>query len=316
MSSGTTPGGSAPACALGRSGKTCLLEGEIEQLVTIYNSKIAKDGDKIDTKRITKTDILDLLERKVKCSDEACTVGKILAGVRGTPYESTVMRIRDIAFQASGPYDLDALLDNFLIIRICRQMESNYSGVKFAGVVTADFMMPPPTTMFGDAKEVWKDYAEHKWKQLHFVLNTDHRMGEGIHWTSFIIDAENGEIQYFDSYGLPPFDGKLRGTTVVKGLTDASGTFTSLMRNWINDVRTEFIKHGHPMKFVQNMTRHQAPGDMSNCGPYAVLFLSLRAKGKSFGEITGRQITTEEITKLRSYLYHRDKDYQPSLPLI
>lgn len=300
------------SCALGRPGLRCLLDAEIQALVDIYNEKV---GSKLKVPlTLDKQQVLDLLEKKTGCTDEECVVCRILEAVRGTVYESVVLRIKEAAFKIEGPEDLTALLDNFLIIRICRQLEVNYPGEKFGGVLTVDFMTQPITSIYGTPREVWNDYSSNNWNKFQMVFNIDHRMGVGQHWTSFLIDAKNGTMEYFDSYGAPPPDGILTGSRIYKGITDEKGRFISMLRNWMNDVREEFILHGLPLKFIYNTTCHQAPDDQSNCGPYAILFLALRSKDVSFQRITKEVITTEEIERIRNKLYRRSPDYVPTPP--
>ena len=301
-------------CALGRPGVRCLLDAEIQTLVDIYNEKIG--SKQTIPKLMDKKAVLDLLEKKTGCKDEECVVCKILEAVKGTVYEPIMLRIKELAFKVEGPAELTALLDSFLIIRLCRQLEGNYEKIQFGGVLTIDFMIPPIISIFGKAGEVWKSYDRDKWTQLQFVFNVDHRMGMGQHWTALIIDTEHSQIEYFDSYGLPPPDGILVGSRPYHDLTDEQGRFLSLLRHWINDVRQSFVHHGIALRFVYNTTRHQAPKDQSNCGPYAILFLALRAKKIPFALITRDTITTAEIEKIRNRLYKRTPEYKPIPPSI
>jgi len=301
------------ACALGRPGLRCLLDAEIQTLVDVYNERVG-EKEKLPTRKSV-DQLLAMLGERVGCDGEECTICRMLEVVRGTEYEPIVLRIKEMAFKVEGPESLNALLDNFLIIRICRQLSSNYPGVRFGGVLTIDFMIPPLSSPFGDPKAVWKDFSSTKWGQFQLVLNVDHRMGTGQHWTALIVDAEAKEIQYFDSYGMPPTDGILSGSRPYPGIADEQGRFLSLLRNWINDVRLLFVEHGIAMKFVYNTTCHQARRDQSNCGPYSLLFLALRSKGMSFSSITKEVITTKEIEELRGKMYKRVKDYRPVPPL-
>ena len=300
-------------CALGRPGIHCLLDAEVQTLVDIYNEKIGSKKSIPET--LSKQAILDVLLTKTGCNSEECVVCKILAAVKGTVYESVVRRIKEVAFKVEGPAELTALLDSFLIIRLCHQLEVNYAKIKFGGVLTVDFMIPPTISIYGDPAEVWKDYSINKWDQLQFVFNIDHRMGIGQHWTSMVIDIPGSAIEYFDSYGLPPPDGILVGSRPYRLITDASGRFLSLLRNWINDVRQEFVQHGLPLRFIHNTTRHQADHDQSNCGPYSILFLALRAQKIPFNRINRNAITMEEIVKIRNRLYRRTETYKPTPPI-
>lgn len=300
------------ACALGRPGVKCLLDAEIQTLVDIYNSKIGSKKPVPDT--LDRQKVLDVLESKTGCVTEECAVYKILEAVRGTMYEPVVLRIRDMAFKVDGPGELTALLDSFLIIRLCRQIEGNYKGVKFGGVLTIDFMNSPPISEYGDPMGVWRDYRENKWRQLQFIFNIDHRMGTGQHWTALVVDMDAKQVQYFDSYGQTPPDGILVGSRVYKGITDEQGRFLSMLNTWINDVRAVFISHGIALGFDYNTKCHQAPRDQSNCGPYAIVFLALRAKGVALDAVKKNLITTAEITAVRDRLYRRTSNYHPVPP--
>lgn len=301
-------------CAVGRPGIRCLLDTEIQTLVDVYNEKVDEKERLPKTKSTNQ--LLSLLMERTECSGEECTVCKILEVVTGTVYEPIVTRIREMAFKVDGPESLTALLDSFLIIRICRQISGNNDGTKFGGVYTVDFMIPPIIGMYGDPKMVWKDYRKEKWKQLQLVLNIDHRMGTGQHWTALTIamDEDRGQIQYFDSYGQSPPDGAQHGSRPYRDITDEQGQFLSLLGTWINDVRKSFMEQGVAMGYVHNTTCHQSSRDQSNCGPYSLVFLALRAKGVPFSSINGEAITMKEIEATRSKLYRRAQDYKPTPP--
>jgi len=292
----------ASVCGVGREGSClCLLDDELKTLARLYGTKVG-----------TGEAIREALYARTGCKTEECVVCEVLEAVRDTVYESIVKRIQEIAFKAEGPPELDALLDNFLLIRICRQIEANFSGIRFGGVLTYDFMVPPIISLYGTPREVWKDYDARRWDQMHFIFNVDHRMGTGQHWTSMVIDIGEREVQYFDSYGIPPFDGLVQGSRPYRGITDGGGRFLSLMREWIDDVRGVFIGKGIPLRFIYNTTVHQGSRDRSNCGPYAAFFLRQRAKRRPFNEINSSPISFVKIQKVRDELYRRTSNYDPS----
>jgi len=68
------------------------------------------------------------------------------------------------------------------------------------------------------------------------------------------------------------------------------------------------------MTINNNTLCHQAPNDQSNCGPYSLVFLALRAKGIPMERIKTERITTEQITHVRDRLYRRTGDYEPVPP--
>lgn len=306
---------SSTACALGRSGNSCLLDEEIHVLADAYNAWLAATAGNAEdkaSKRMSGPTIMQMLQSKTACASEECVVCKLLEAVRGTVYEPVVLRIKEIAFKAAGPAELTALLDNFLIIRLCRQLEANNEGVRFAGVLTADFMIPPLISRYGQPAAVWTDWREKGWKQLQFVFNIDHRMGGGQHWTALVIDMESREMQYFDSFGAQPPNGLVHASRPYDSITDEKGRFLSLLKRWIEDVAKQ--APSKPLAVVCNTTQHQAVTDRSNCGPYSVLFLALRARRVPFDRINREAITMPVIERMRDRLYRRTPDYQPLPP--
>jgi len=295
------------ACALDRRGRnSCLLKGELSTLAKIYNT--ATGG------KLSGGDLLAILERATDCKEEECVVCAVLEVARGTPYEAVVARIRDMAFKAEGPKSMTALLDSFLIIRLCRQIEQLGEGVKFGGLLTVDFMLDPPLSVFANPEVLLRDYKKDKWNQFQLMFNVDHRMGTGLHWTAVVVDTASREIEYFDSFGRAPPDGRIQGSRSYRGLTDDHGFFETSMHKWLNSVRLAFIKNDIEMRFKYNTTPHQSSFDFSNCGPYSLHFLRLRASGKSFDEINATPISSVAMEKERKLLYEPTDGYVPVLP--
>lgn len=258
--------------------------------------------------------LLKALMSETACKDEECVVCELLTRVRGTPYESVVARIKELAFKPKGPRELDALLDNFLLIHLGLQIEAAHPECHFGGVLTYDFMIPPYTTVYASPKEVAS--GSKKWKKLMLVLNVDHRMGMGIHWVSLVVDVPAGEIQYNDSYGNPPLSGQIQSSRPYPRITDSQGRFVSLLGEWIREVQVAFVREGTPMRFVYNRTRHQEKQDHSNCGVYAMMALNASAEGISFEKQNARPIPMEVVTAAREKMYKRSAGYKASLPSI
>jgi hypothetical protein len=298
-------------CAIGRPSSRCLLVAELEELAVIAqkfgSTKIARgDGNRI----------LKALMSETECKDEECVVCEILAIAHGTPYEAVARRIKELAFKPKGPSQLDALLDNFLLIHIGLQIENAYSDSCFGGVLTYDFMIPPMTTTYGSPSTVVEAHSKSGWKRLLFILNTDHRMGVGIHWVSLVVDVPAGEIQYTDSYGYPPVSGQMTSSRPHPPVTDSRGHFVSLLGEWIREVQIGFVRKGIPMRFAYNKTRHQERGDYSNCGVYAVVAINASAEGKSFALTNSKPISMETIVSMRERIYRRTNGYGAELPSI
>jgi hypothetical protein len=305
-------GGALPTqeteCAIGRPSSQCLLRGELDELASIAK----KFGSTVGGGK----KILDVLMKETKCESEECVICEMLAKVKGTPYESIVRRIKELAFKPKGPYELTALLDSFMLVHIGLQIEAGYEGIKFGGALAYDFMIPPIISSFGSPKAVAESHRKEKWKKLQFLLNIDHRMGTGLHWVALCINTSDGQIEYTDSYGQPPMGGLIRSSRPYPGITNSSGQYLSLIDEWIRDVQTEFIKGGVPMKFVYNRTRHQEDRDHSNCGVYAVVALVASAENRSFIRQNSQSISMVEISAIRERLYRRTPGYIAELPSI
>jgi hypothetical protein len=281
-------------CAIGRENE-CLLEDEVKYLIDVLNEKF----------KLTLKDLNSILEI-TECDDTMCAIDKILDALKKTKYEAFVRHIRFIAFKLKGPKLETALLDNFLLFRLCDQIALNYSKndrlLNFAGVFTYDFNVPPETTEWAFPLYVYQSWQEEKWSDTYFIFNTDHREGYGIHWVSLCISISNGEIQYFDSYGNMPKSGVIKGTSNKE-------LFQVYMLEWINAIILEFSKHGICLKFKYNNIEHQEKTDSSNCGVYCCYFIHSLASGKSFNEMVNSKLSKEFITDYRKKIYVPSFDY-------
>lgn len=87
-----------------------------------------------------------------------------------------------------------------------------------------------------------------------YIINTDKSTQAGTHWLAIWITAE-GDIEYFDSYGLPPLH---------LDIHNKISSFTTAVR--YNDCP------------LQGLTT-------TVCGQYCLLFLLMRARGCSFDSV-------------------------------
>lgn len=336
------------ACGIGRDavarlGSSCLRESELKLIGTVLGVvKSVRPPSDASNPRLDLTALRGALLGRTGCSDEVCVIDAAIESAKGTRLEALLERIRAVAFKAQGPRELDALLDNFLITRMCLQVEANATmRITFGGVLTYDFMIPPPTTPLFSPAAVYQSWASSGWRQMHLVLNLDHRMGEGQHWTAICIEvapapspaaavdrgvtrdsatddgdatpaAGDGSIEYFDSYGIAPPNGLIRGSRPWRGITTSDGRFLSRLDEWIGDVRRDFIAHGIPMRRRVNTMQHQESADAASCGVYATYFLYRRSTGVSFDEFNSRAIPMREITAQRDRLYLRTDGYTPT----
>ncbi|RLI96376.1 MAG: hypothetical protein DRP00_05400 [Candidatus Aenigmatarchaeota archaeon] len=305
-------------CAIGRGEDRCLLTEEIKTLVETVN-KLSPINEPRIKGEVSADQLLSFLLRETNCSTEECMICELVRRAKDTPYESTVELIKEIAFKPEGPYDLSAFLDNFLLTRIGFQIQYNYEGVRFGGVLSYDFMVPPTTSIYGSPREVWESYSSLKgtneeWDRLQFILNTDHRMGYGEHWVALVVSVWEGIIQYYDSYGDPPITGWIQSTRPYPGITDEKGRYISRLWEWIEAVQAEFIQRGIPLRFVYNEYQQQSSTDKVSCGVYSILSLILNANRVSFESANRRKITRADIERVRPSLYKRIHNYVARYP--
>jgi hypothetical protein len=236
--------------------------------------------------------------------------------VRDTRLAVILERLRIAAFKVEGPASMHALLDNFLLLRLGMQIESNFPGIRFGGVLTCDFMSHPPISPFSSPSSVFTSQQREGWRQLHFVINIDHRMGEGQHWTAICVESNGreGSVEYVDSFGDPPTEGRVKGSRAWVGITDEHGTFESRMGSWLGEVCEAYKRGGVMMRRFVNGTQYQATRDARNCGVYAALYLLARANDIPPEEFVSAKIGTEQIERQRAKLYSGSMGYHPSPP--
>jgi len=269
-------------CGIGRKG-LCFTEEETDMLCKMF--KIEGGADKLKS-----------ILKKTGCSDAVCVLDA--ASKSGLD----VKRLRDYAIKVEGPESKSALLDSFIIIRMCNQIIESYKKARkiiFAGIFTIDFMMDPPTTPYADPKNI----VDKDFDQMHFVFNLDHRQGGGRHWMCMVIDKVRKQILYFDSYGEKPAQGTEEGSDGRKFRTD--------LGKWINDVRMAFVSKDIPMQLLISDEPHQEWSDDSNCGVYVVALLFLVGSGKKFKDGFSKRVGKAEITRIRDLLYTPKNDYVP-----
>lgn len=298
-------------CAIGRDeSSSCLRKDEERVVKTIAKEMKLIDGG-IDMRK-SLGDVLDKSDFK----DVKSLLDFILRQSIGTPMEKEVLRIREMAFKPDGPADNNVMMDSFLLIRLGMQLQENFGHIEFGGVLTYDFMINPTTSLYGDPKEVYKSQVEKKWTKLQFILNTDHRMGVGRHWVAMVVNMTEHQIQYADSFGDPPLSGLLKSDRRYTGVTDSEGHFLTFLRDWMSEVKCDFISHGVPMSTVYTDLSVQSTKDEINCGVYAILTLVLNAKGVEFKVANSQHVTTSKIREVRGLLFEKIPNYKPTHPLI
>lgn len=89
-----------------------------------------------------------------------------------------------------------------------------------------------------------------------YIINTGHSSGQGEHWVCVWFNGVNGQVEYFDSFGLPP--------TIVA------------IQNFItrNSV--------YPLKYNQRLCQSLVS---SACGLYVLFYVLMKSRGASLRRV-------------------------------
>lgn len=154
------------------------------------------------------------------------------------------------------------------------------------------------TPVFSDMKPFTSSYElslpalrEQGKSSVAIVINHDVHTGPGTHWVSVFIDNSNtkkgGEtlVYYFDSFGKNP---------------------PKTLLGWMRKLNDTMTPMGIKTRFFVNKTVHQADRS-TQCGVYAIHFVTSMAEGKSFEEFINSDLSEAAIVKLRWDKYFSQK---------
>jgi peptide methionine sulfoxide reductase MsrB len=178
------------------------------------------------------------------------------------------------AFKPVVPDGKFTWLNTTNIQHVMEQFENKYPDFKYLGTVAIDF-----EDYHDDFKNFeMSKYLNLKKKRFGAVFNTDKHYQSGQHWIAFFVDADKGEINFFDSYGkarpVPPEVDHFAERLVEQGKN-----------------------HGIDFKYSQNKTVMQKKN--SECGVYSMYFLKKRLDGVPFEKFTKNPISDDKVQKYR-----------------
>lgn len=97
-----------------------------------------------------------------------------------------------------------------------------------------------------------------KHRPMFYVFNNHPQNREGEHWIGIVVEAEEGKVSFFDSYGYPP-------------------NFSYYPKEFM-----QFLsQNGHDIRYN---TKQVQDSLSSTCGAHVIFFLCHRFKGLSFQE--------------------------------
>lgn len=170
-------------------------------------------------------------------------------------------------------YDIDDALEQYAI---------KYNFI-WGGAVPMDF------ATLSCVKVNHLDYprlVSHGKTKFGMIINLDESHKSGSHWVAMFTDFKNGNVFYFDSYGVEP---------------------EKRVKNFMKKHENLIQEMGFAQKVTSdhNKIRHQY-GD-SECGVYSMNFIIRMAKGCNFYKTFGKPIPDEKINKCRLVYFNYHK---------
>ncbi len=160
---------------------------------------------------------------------------------------------------------------------VLNQYEDLYTDFTFMGSLPIDFdLVFREIAMINICKIIGQGKT-----RIAFVFNLDKHNQKGSHWVCMYVDFYLKNICYYDSYGIsPPKEIDALMNKLVKQTLSCTG-----------------IK----LDIKINKVRHQYKN--SECGVYCLYFIYNFITGKSFEEISSKQISDDEVNKWRDFFF-------------
>lgn len=185
----------------------------------------------------------------------------------------------DGTFRPDGPEGRFEWLNTYNINDVMEQYEKIYPDFKFLGAVPIDF----DDLEYLKIKDLdYKGFFNKGIKKIGVIFNLDESYKSGSHWVACYTNLQDGQVYYFDSYGMAP-EPRIRKymRRCAKACSEICG------RN---------IDASH------NKIRHQYEG--SECGVYSINFILRLLKGEKFDEICQNKIPDKHINKCRKVYFN------------
>lgn len=219
--------------------------------------------------------LLKQLKNKLtlKCNSQKCwTEQNFINNMK----EKTKEELLKYTFRPEGPQGRFDWLNTINIEEVMKQYEKKYPDFVFLGAVPIDFDDLP---ILGIKDLNFNDLLNSGKIKIGIVFNLDKHNQKGSHWVAMYCNLKNGEIYFYDSYGLRP----------VKEIR-------TLMRKI-----HRFCETGLGMKDIKsdyNKVRHQFEG--SECGVYSISFILRLLSGDTFEKVCRDKNPDEEVNKCRN----------------
>jgi hypothetical protein len=270
-------------------GSCARLEVLIE-LAKAYNMSCS-EKDKIELNQTIRTAnpakykryLVKELDRRIgdKCNTQKCWSQQEF--VQNMEYKAREELLKH-THRPDSPQGRFAWLSTLDINKSMEQYEKKYKGFKFFGAVPMDFAELPQLEVSDiDYDELLKNNIT----RIGIIFNLDEHYKSGSHWVAMYTDLKEGNIFYFDSYGVEP-EPRVR----------------KLMREQIKFIQSKGMKIEN-IRADHNRYQHQKEG--SECGVYSMNFLIRMARGDDFDKLCENIVPDKKINKCRLVYFDRDQ---------
>lgn len=256
---------------------TCFTLNELQEIANAFNIYIQKNKmckknkcisvHQIPIKNKTKSQLWKSIYNKLEpiCKYEHCWID--LDFIKRIDDLDLREKIKYFTFKPKMNKHYNKWLNTKDINSVLQQYQEVYKSFKFLGALPSDF--------YKIIKLKWSDL--YKYNTVAIVFNLDEHNETGSHWVSFLIDNRIKTIEYYDSVGDNP----------NKNIEEFIHKISKIFKNKYS-IKINNIKHQH---------------GNSECGVYAMYYITQRLSGNNFETITTNIIKDNEIKKFRKHFF-------------
>jgi hypothetical protein len=221
---------------------------------------------------------------RTECTNEVCWLKQDF--IKETPLASELIKNFKPMMPKKWESNPREWLNTIDIRDVMNQYEVKHPNFEFIGPVPMDF-----DSKVGFGQCVINELCNIKLssllekgkRQIGVIFNLDKHTQSGSHWVSMYAhfpEGRNGEIAYWDSYGMKP-----------------NPEVVALM----NRLKAQATELGHQVVMKSNKRRHQYKN--TECGVYCIYFLTSFLEGRSFEDIVGNIINDDKMFEKREEFF-------------
>lgn len=277
---------------------SCLTEDVLVKLIGAYNKHHPEDNKIIirqsgtSSKPSQGVGVDNLWEAFAAKMDPKLTEHEWLelGFVKSELSANEIARIKDEHFRPEAPdewkHNPSAWLSTDDIDKVLIQYTKKYPDFKYFGAVPSDFSLRAKdgNCMISDLCALnLAQLIKEKYRFIGAVFNFDPHNKSGSHWVGMFVNIPKKEINYLDSNGYKPIPPIKQLLLTIKGQGDKLGIKFNI----------QYCERRHQFKNTE-------------CGVYAINFISSQIEGKEFTEIANHVVKDEAMNERRKSFFNLD----------